>query len=74
MKTTDALKNALDKYQDELALVREKIKELDDVYVRAGAVMDNKDFLVACSKQLDELRKLEYEADFRVRFTKWVLE
>lgn len=73
MKTAESLKEALAKYKDELANIREKIKEVDDVWFRAGCNMANKDFIVACSDQVKELRRLESEADFRVRFTEWVL-
>ena len=73
MKTAESLKDALAKYKDELANIREKIKEVDDVWFRAGCNMANKDFIVACSDQVKELRRLESEADFRVRFTEWVL-
>ena len=74
MKTPETLKDALVRYQDELAQVREKLKEVDNVWVRSGNIMANTEFIVACVEQAKELRRLEYEADFRVRFIKWVLE
>lgn len=73
MKTAESLKEALAKYKDELANIRQKIKEVDDVWLQAGCVMDNKSFVVACADEVKELRRLEAEADFRVRFAEWVL-
>lgn len=73
MKTAESLKEALAKYKDELANIRQKIKEVDDVWFQSGCDMKNKDFIVACSNEVEELRRLESEADFRVRFTEWVL-
>lgn len=73
MKTAESIKEALVKYKDELANIRQKIKEVDDVWFQAGCKMDNKDFIIACADEVKELRRLEAEADFRVRFTEWVL-
>lgn len=74
MKTAETLQTALTRYEQELATIRLKIKELDDAWERAGTVMDNRDFFVACVQKEMQLRKLEAEAEFRIKFTKWVLE
>ena len=74
MKTQATLQAALKKFEEELVLVRTKLKELDDVWLRGGAIMQEREFLVECQKRYDDLRLQEKELDFKIRFTKWVLE
>jgi len=74
MKTAETLQTALTRYEQELTTIRQKIKELDDAWERAGAVMDNRDFFTACVQKEMLLRKQEAEAEFRIKFTKWVFD
>ena len=74
MKTQTAVQAALNKYEEEIALVRTKLEELDDVWLRGGAIMQEREFLVQCQKRYDELRLQEKEWDFKIRFAKWILE
>lgn len=74
MKTAETLQTALTRYEQELATIRLKIKELDEVWENAGKVMLNREFFTACVQKEMQLRKQEAEAEFRIKFTKWVLE
>lgn len=74
MKTAETLQTALTRYEQELATIRLKIKELDEVWEGAGKVMLNREFFTACVQKEMQLRKQEAEAEFRIKFTKWVLE
>ena len=74
MKTAETLQTALTRYEQELATIRLKIKELDEVWEDAGKFMHNREFFTACVQKEMQLRKQEAEAEFRIKFTKWVLE
>lgn len=74
MKTQTTLQAAINKFEEELSLVQTKLEELDDVWLRGGAIMQEREFLVECQKRYDQLLEQKKELDFKIRFTKWVLE
>jgi hypothetical protein len=74
MKTQATLQAAINKFEEELTLVQTKLEELDDVWLRGGAIMQEREFLVECQKRYDQLLEQKKELDFKIRFTKWVLE
>jgi hypothetical protein len=74
MKTQTTLQAAINKFEEERSLVQTKLEDLDNVWLQAGAIMDNREFLVECQKRYDQLLEQRKELDFKIRFTKWVLE
>ena len=73
MKTADAIKAAVAKYEADLATIRERLESANQ-WLDAAEFMRAPDLFVAQVKERDELRSREKEMDFKVRFAKWVLE
>ena len=73
MKTPEAIKSAVAKYETELATIRERLESANQ-WLDAAEFMRSPDLFVAQVKERDELRSREKEMDFKVRFAKWVLE
>lgn len=74
MKTAEQIKNVIAKLENDLVAIRQKITELNDCWIRAGAVMENQEFLVANVDQRKELQKQEWQAEYRIRAYRWVLD
>ena len=74
MRTQTTLQAALKKFEEEQKLVSTKLEELDNVWLRGGAIMEEREFMVSCQKRYDDLHLQEKELDFKIRFTKWILE
>lgn len=74
MKTAEQIKNTIAKLENDLVAIRQKITELNDCWIRSGAVMENQEFLVANVDQRKELQKQEWQAEYRIRAYRWVLD
>lgn len=74
MKTAEQIKNVIAKLENDLVEIRKKIDELNDVWIRAGTIMENQEFFVANVKQREELQKQEWQAEYRIRAYRWVLD
>lgn len=73
MKSQNTLILALNKYEAELGKIRERLDWVQ-AWLDAANFMQEQDLFIAQVKERDELRKREQETDFKIRFTKWVLE
>ena len=73
MKSQNTLILALNKYEAELGKIRERL-DWAQTWLDAANFMQEQDLFIAQVKERDELRKREQETDFKIRFTKWVLE
>lgn len=73
MKTQATLQAALNKYKKELATIRDRLENVT-AWLDAAEFMQSPDLFVAQVKERDELRAREKDMDFKIRFTKWVLE
>lgn len=73
MKSQNTLILALNKYEAELGKIRERL-DWAQAWLDAANFMQEQDLFIAQVKERDELRKREQETDFKIRFTKWVLE
>ena len=73
MKSADAIKSALAKYETMLKEIYEKIEE-DEEWKGVSRKAKNEELFVSLSKDIDKLTAQIPEMDFKVRFAKWVLE
>lgn len=73
MKTEATIKLAKQKYEADLAVIKERLEAIT-VWLDAASFMQNQELFIAQVKERDELRKREAEMDFKVRMTKWVLD
>lgn len=73
MKTEVTIKLAKQKYEADLAVIKERLEAIT-VWLDAASFMQNQELFIAQVKERDELRKREAEMDFKVRMTKWVLD
>ena len=73
MKTEETIKIAIAKYEEELKKTKDRIIDIN-TWIESAEFMKSPDLFVAQIKeQRDELRALEKETDFKIRFAKWVL-
>lgn len=73
MKSAEQIKAAIEKLETDLKAIRVKIDEIE-VYINSGRVMDNKEFFCKQVDYLEDLRKQEWYADYRLRAYRWVLD
>lgn len=73
MKTEQTIKAALTKYSTELEDIKTKIHDTE-VWKEASLNMKHVDLFIAQREELKDLRAKEKEADFKIRFVKWILE
>lgn len=73
MKTADQIKAVIAKLTDDLQAISNQIESIQQ-WQWAGSAMQDKEFFVAQAKTLDELRKQQWQAEYRIRAYKWVLE
>ena len=73
MKTAEQITAIIAKLTKDLEQVRERIEEIQ-VWVNAGSAMQNQEFFIAQMKHLDELRKQEWQAEYRIKAYEYVLE
>lgn len=73
MKTEATIKLAKQKYETDLAVIKERLEAIT-VWLDAASFMQNQELFIAQVKERDELRKREAEMDFKVRMVKWVLD
>lgn len=73
MKTQKALTLALNKYTEELGKIRERL-DWTRTWLDAANFMQEPNLFVAQIKEKDDLLNREKEMEFKIRFTKWVLE
>ena len=73
MKTEATIKLAKQKYEADLAVIKERLEAIT-VWLDAASFMQNQELFIAQVKERDELRKREAEMDFKVRMVKWVLD
>lgn len=74
MKTEQTIKAAIAKYEDERARLQTDLEDVERAWKKAGLVLDNPDFFVACIKEREHLTKQIEQFDFKIRFAKWVLD
>lgn len=73
MKTEQTIRTALAKYEVELQALRNEIHDVE-AWKTASIRLENAELLVAQRKELEEMRAKEKEADFKIRFVKWLLD
>ena len=73
MKTADQIKNAITRLETELGDIRVCIDKIR-VWCNSGNVMQEKEFFVEQMKYLDDLLKQEWQAEYRIRAYRWVLD
>ena len=74
MKTEQAIKAAIAKYEQELARLKSDWDDVERAWKKAGNVLDNPDFFVSCIKEREHLTAQIEQFDFKIRFAKWVLD
>ena len=74
MKTEQAIKAAIATYEQELARLKSDWDDVERAWKKAGNVLDNPDFFVACIKEREHLTAQIEQFDFKIRFAKWVLD
>lgn len=73
MKTAEQIKQALVRLETDLKQIRERIEEIR-VWRNAGSAMQNQEFFIQQMKCLEDLQKEEWQAEYRIRAFKYVLE
>lgn len=74
MKTEQAIKAAIAKYEEELARLQSDWDDVERAWKKAGNVLENPDFFCSCIKEREHLTKQIEQFDFKIRFAKWVLD
>ena len=74
MKTEQAIKAAIAKYEEELARLQGDLEDVERAWKKASNVLDNPDVFVSCIKEREHLTKQIEQFDFKIRFAKWVLD
>lgn len=73
MKTAEQIKAVIEKLTADLENIQSQIEDLR-TWREAGQRGRNDEFFVAQAKTLDDLQKQEWQAEYRIRAYKWVLE
>ena len=73
MKSAEQIKLAIETLENDLKAIRIKIRETE-VYINSGRELDNKEFFCKQVEYLEDLRKQEWYADYRLRAYRWVLD
>lgn len=73
MKSAEQIKTVLVKLESDLKAIRERIDEIR-VWCNAGNTMQNKEFFIKQMEYLEDLQKQEWQADYRLRAYRWVLD
>lgn len=76
MKTEQAIKAAIAKYEEELARFKEDLDTLNRAWDKAGLtyMLENPGFFSSCVDERKYLTKQIEQFDFKIRFAKWVLD
>ena len=72
MKTEVQIRAVIEKLTADLEEIRERIDNIN-AWAQAGTAMQNEEFFVARVKEREELKKQEWQAEYRIRAYKWVL-
>lgn len=73
MKTAEQIKAVIEKLTADLESIQSQIEDLR-TWREAGQRGRNDEFFVAQADTLKDLQKQEWQAEYRIRAYKWVLE
>lgn len=73
MKSAEQIKTVLVKLESDLKAIRERIDEIR-VWCNASNIVQNQEFFIQQTKYLEDLQKQEWQADYRLRAYRWVLD
>ena len=73
MKTAAQIENIIAKLRNDLEDVRARIDDIRN-WANAGNFMQNQEFFVEQMKYLEDLQKQEWQAEYRIRAYRWVLD
>lgn len=72
MKTEAQIRAVIEKLTADLEEIRGRIDNIN-AWTQAGTAMQNEEFFIAQVKEREELKKQEWQAEYRIRAYKWVL-
>ena len=72
MKTEAQIRAVIEKLAADLEEIRGRIDNIN-AWAQAGTAMQNEEFFIAQVKEREELKKQEWQAEYRIRAYKWVL-
>lgn len=73
MKNAEQIKTVIVKLESDLKAIRERIDEIR-VWCNSGNIMRNQEFFIKQMEYLEDLQKQEWQADYRLRAYRWVLD
>ena len=76
MKTEQAIKAAITKYEEEIARLQNDLVDIERAWKKAGTafVLENPEFFEACIDERKYLLAQIEQFNFKIRFAKWVLD